>query len=65
MVSVMERENQPTQDENRRVGRRLLGEEQRDEMPSEMEEVDVRNNQSCCEAEGEGLGISSKSEKEN
>lgn len=33
--------------------------------PSEMEEVNVRNNQSCCEGEGEGLGISSKSEKEN
>lgn len=65
MASVMERENQPTQDENRHVGRRLLGEEQRDEIPSEMEEVDVRNNQSCCEGEGEGLGISSKSEKEN
>ena len=45
VVSVMERENQPTQDENRRVGRRLLGEEQRDEIPSEMEKVGVRRNQ--------------------
>lgn len=45
VVTVMERENQPTQDENRQVGRRLLGEEQRNEIPSEMEKAGVRRNQ--------------------
>ena len=45
VVTVMERETQPTQDENRQVGRRLLGEEQRNEIPSEMEKAGVRRNQ--------------------